>query len=78
MLYEVITDPHVTFAYTPYSPLKENDHRLYWQSLVGANYTFPAGWNLVVEYYRDGQGLSKVERHRFDSFVLYNESYNFV
>jgi hypothetical protein len=67
------TDPNVTFTYPPYALLKENDGGIYCKSLIGVNYTFPSGWNLIVEYYRDGQGLSSVERRRFDSFVLYNE-----
>jgi hypothetical protein len=66
-------DPRITFTSPPYAPLKEHDNGIYSRALAGANYTFPSGWNLVVEYYRDRQGLSKVERQRFDSFVLYNE-----
>lgn len=66
-------DPRITYPSPPYAPLKEHDEAIYSRELVGSNYTFPSGWNLVVEYYRDGQGLGKVERQRFDSFVLYNE-----
>jgi hypothetical protein len=66
-------DPRMTFASPPYAPLKEHDGAVHSRGLIGANYTFPSGWNLVVEYYRDGQGLSEIERQRFDEFVSYNE-----
>jgi hypothetical protein len=67
------SDPRITFPSPPYAPLKEHDDDIYSRGLIGANYTFPSGWNLVVEYYRDGQGLSEFERERFDTYVLYNE-----
>jgi hypothetical protein len=66
-------DPGVTFTFPPYAPPKEHDDKVYSKALAGANYTFPSGWNVVVEYYRDQQGLSEVERQRLDFFVLYNE-----
>ncbi len=68
-----LENPRVTFAYPPYALLKEHDDRVFCKALIGANYTFPSGWNLVVEYYRDRQGLSAIERQRLDSFVQYNE-----
>jgi len=68
-----LSNPRVTFTSPPYAPLKEHDNGIYSRALVGANYTFPSGWNLVVEYYRDGQGLSELEHARFDTYVGYNE-----
>jgi hypothetical protein len=66
-------DPRVTFNFPPYASLKERDGRIYPKILAGANYTFPSGWNLIVEYYHDQQGLNATERRRLDSFALYNE-----
>ncbi len=68
-----LADPRVTLPPPIYSPLKEHDDAIYTRTLVGANYTFPGGWNLVVEYYHDRQGLSALERQRLDSFVQFNE-----
>jgi len=67
------SDPRITFVSPPYAPLKEHDDSIYSRGLIGANYTFSSGWNLVVEYYRDGQGLGELERERFDAYILYNE-----
>ncbi len=67
-------DPDVTYSYPPYGPLKRQDDRVYSRSLIGANYTFRWGLNLVTEYYRDGEGLTPIERSRFDVFVAYNEA----
>ncbi len=69
----VLEDPQVTFSSPFYAPLKEHDGSIYTKALAGANYTLPSGWNLVVEYYHDGQGLSGIERQRLDAFVEFNE-----
>jgi hypothetical protein len=66
-------DPRVTYPVPPYGALKEHDEKIHYRALAGANYTFPAGWNLVVEYYRDDEGLSPIERQRLDAYVFYNE-----
>jgi len=66
-------DPRVSFTFPPLAALKEHDDSIYFKALGGANYTFPSGWNLVVEYYRDQQGLGALERQRLDSFIQFNE-----
>ena len=68
-----LEDPRVTFSGSSYAAIKEHDDRIYARALAGANYTFPKGWNLVVEYYRDGQGLNPIERSRLDTYVQFNE-----
>lgn len=68
-----LEDPLVTPSTPSYAPLKEHDDAIYVRALAGANYTFPTGWNLVVEYYKDQHGLTVLERERLDSFVRFNE-----
>jgi hypothetical protein len=66
-------DPAKTYLQPPYARLKEHDGRIYLKTLLGINYTFSSGWNLVAEYYRDGTGLDSSEWQKLGEFVAFNE-----
>jgi hypothetical protein len=66
-------DPRITYSAPPFGYLKEHDPDLYFKALAGLNYTFVTGWNVVMEFYRDSEGLSGMESNRQISFITYNE-----
>jgi len=66
-------NPAKTYLQPPYARLKEHDGRIYMSTLLGINYTFSSGWNLVAEYYRDGTGLNLREWRRLGDYVAFNE-----
>jgi len=60
-----------TFKFTP-----PDDYKVYPQIVVGGNYTFKDGTNLIGEYIFNGDGYSNREWSQFKDFVKYNnESY---
>jgi hypothetical protein len=62
------------FATNPYVPLYDHSNRIFYKILLGGQYTLENGINLVLEYYHDAEGLSKIEWQRWMKFVKFHNS----
>jgi len=49
-----------------FSPIYEDENRLHFRALAGANFTFPNGLNLIAEYYHTDDGL---DGRQWDNFM---------
>jgi hypothetical protein len=62
------------FTSNPYVALYEQSDRIFYKILLGGQYTFENGINIVLEYYHDAEGLSKIEWKRWMKFVKFLNS----
>ena len=60
-----------TFTSYPYVPLYDHSGRVFARTLVGGQYTFDNGINVVLEYSHNGEGLSRKEWQRWMNFVTF-------
>lgn len=65
----VIDGSAVVAGIDPFSAFKRNDGRLYFQALLGFQWTFPKGIHWVAEYYHRSQGYSTKEWRRLVDHV---------
>jgi hypothetical protein len=63
----ILDDQQRTLFGTDYfSPIFENDRKLRYRALAGANFTFQGGLNLIAEYYHTDEGLTG---QQWDNFL---------
>jgi hypothetical protein len=53
----------------PYRTAYGSSSVMFWKTLIGGQYTFDNGVNIVLEYYHNGEGLSRDEWDRWMTFV---------
>ncbi len=54
------------------APLNEDSHSLFLNYLLGMNYTFGSGINVIIEYYHTDEGLSRQDWERFFAQARYS------
>jgi hypothetical protein len=62
------------FSSNPYMAMYNHSDRVFYKILLGGQYTFENGINIVLEYYHDAEGLSKIEWKRWLKFVKFQNS----
>jgi hypothetical protein len=58
----------------PYQALYYNSDKMFWKFLIGGQFTFDDGINIVLEYYHNDDGLSKAEWKRWLDFVRFHNN----
>jgi hypothetical protein len=74
--HQVIFTDHTEqlFSSYPYVAPYDRSNRIFYKLLLGGQYTFESGINIVLEYYHDAEGLSKIEWKRWMKFVKFQNS----
>jgi hypothetical protein len=74
--HQVITTDNVEqiFSSYPYEALYDRSNRIFYKILLGGQYTFENNINIILEYYHDAEGLSKIEWKRWMKFVKFQNS----
>lgn len=62
------------FSSEPYVAFYDQSARIFYKILLGGQYTFENGFNVVLEYYHNVEGLSKIEWKRWMKFVKFQNS----
>lgn len=69
----ILTDtPQQSYMSYPCVPLYDRSRRIFARILVGGQYTFENGVNIVLEVYHNGEGLSRKEWKRWMNFVTFH------
>jgi hypothetical protein len=64
-------NPEQIFAADPYTARFDHSNDIFYKLLVGGQYTFENGVNVALEYYRNMEGLSKLEWNQWMKFVKF-------
>ena len=67
-------DNEQVFSSSPYLALYDQSARIFYKILLGGQYTFDNGINVVLEYYHDVEGLNKIEWKRWMKFIKFQNS----
>lgn len=70
----IIDNEQRIFAANPYATLFNQSKRIFYKILLGGQYTFENGINIVLEYYHDAEGLNKLEWKRWMKFIKFHNS----
>lgn len=62
------------FTTYPYSGIYDSSEKLFWKILVGSQYTFDNGLNVVLEYYHNDDGLSPSQWKTWLDFVKFHNN----
>jgi hypothetical protein len=76
LYHQIITsdNDHQIFTSNPYVTLFDQSDRIFYKILLGGQYTFENGINIVLEYYHDAEGLDKLEWQRWLKFIKFQNS----
>jgi len=73
LYHQIITtdDDQQIFTSYPYTAMYDHSSEIFYKLLLGGQYTFGNGINIVVEFYRNTEGLSTTQWKRWMEFVKF-------